>query len=215
MIISRARKFVFVHIPKTGGTSFAHAYDARAAKDDILIGDTPKARNRRHRLAELDVPGRLWKHSRIADVGPLIAPEGMCIMVLVRNPWARMVSYYHWLRRQSFDHPAVRLAATLDFSAFLHHPHTVASLRANPYASYVTNPQGQLLAAHFVRLEHYDRDMAPVAAHLGFALPLPRLNTATHPVDWRTSYTPADADLIADLCAADITRSRYRFDDAA
>ena len=46
MIISRARRFIFVHIPKTGGTAFTLAYEARAAKDDILIGDTPKARKR-------------------------------------------------------------------------------------------------------------------------------------------------------------------------
>jgi hypothetical protein len=39
MIISPGRGYVFVHIPKTGGTSLALALEARAMKDDILIGD--------------------------------------------------------------------------------------------------------------------------------------------------------------------------------
>ena len=43
MIISRGRGYIFVHIPKTGGTSMAAALEARAMKDDILIGDTEKA----------------------------------------------------------------------------------------------------------------------------------------------------------------------------
>ena len=50
MIISHGRQYIFVHIPKTGGTSLALALEARAMKDDILIGDTPKAKKRRQRL---------------------------------------------------------------------------------------------------------------------------------------------------------------------
>ena len=50
MIISRARNYIFVHVPKTGGTAMALALEARAAADDILIGDTPKALRRRGRL---------------------------------------------------------------------------------------------------------------------------------------------------------------------
>ena len=58
MIISRGRSYIFVHIPKTGGTSLALALEARAMKDDILIGDTPKARRRRHRLKSLPARAR-------------------------------------------------------------------------------------------------------------------------------------------------------------
>ncbi|MBT6534021.1 MAG: Type II secretory pathway, pullulanase PulA, partial [Marinovum sp.] len=50
MIISPGRKFILVHIPKTGGTSMAAALEQRAMADDILIGDTPKAKRRRKRL---------------------------------------------------------------------------------------------------------------------------------------------------------------------
>ena len=50
MILSRGRRFIFIHIPKTGGTALTLALEARAMKDDILIGDTPKARARKARL---------------------------------------------------------------------------------------------------------------------------------------------------------------------
>ena len=75
MILSRGRRYVFVHIPKTGGTSLARALEARAMKDDILIGDTPKARARRRRQAGLTARGRLWKHSTLADIEGLLPQE--------------------------------------------------------------------------------------------------------------------------------------------
>ena len=49
MIVSRGRGYVFVHIPKTGGTAMALALEARAMPDDLLVGDTPKATRRRGR----------------------------------------------------------------------------------------------------------------------------------------------------------------------
>ncbi|MGB0905194.1 MAG: Type II secretory pathway, pullulanase PulA, partial [Mangrovicoccus sp.] len=46
MILSRRRGFLFIHIPKTGGTALALALENHACADDILVGDTPKARRR-------------------------------------------------------------------------------------------------------------------------------------------------------------------------
>jgi hypothetical protein len=216
MIISRGRKFIFVHIPKTGGTALSLALEARARSDDILIGDTPKARARKGRLKGAKAAGRLWKHSTLADIAGLVTTAEMAAfftVTLVRNPWDRMVSYYNWLRAQAFAHPAVGLAKSHDFSGFLHHPQTQTSVRLWPYAAYMRDGAGVERASLYARLEHLEADLAPFEAHLGFRItPLRRANESDRARDWRGFYSDADAALIGEMCGADVVRFGYGFD---
>lgn len=215
MIISHGRKYIFVHIPKTGGTALSLALEARAMKDDILIGDTPKAARRRGRLKGAQSSGRLWKHSRLADIYGLVTQdevEAFFTFTIVRNPWDRVVSYYHWLRDQGFDHPAVGLAKGQDFSGFLNGEHTQSTLRAAPYGSYVQDQAGQERCDLFIRLEHLADDLAPLQTHLGFSLgEIPVVNISKREVNYRGYYSDADRALVADICAKDIARFGYSF----
>lgn len=214
MIVSRERGYIFVHIPKTGGTSIALALEDRAMADDILIGDTPKAKRRKNRLKGVETDGRLWKHATLSDAHGLITADEMVEMfcvTLVRNPWDRIVSYYHWLQEQSFDHPAVMLSKQLGFSDFIDHPSTEAALRAAPYSSYMRDPDGIERADHYIRLEHLQADLEPFEAHLGFSLAMPHVNRSQRDQDFRSFYSDTDANRIADVCAEDIARFGYNF----
>jgi hypothetical protein len=216
VIVSPSRRFVFAHAPKTGGTALMLALESRARADDILIGDTPKARARKRRLAGLPARGRLWKHSTLADLDGWLSGDdlaGMFVLTLVRNPWDRMVSYYHWLRAQRFDHPAVRLAKGTDFPGFLADPGTQGAMAAWPYAAWVTTVAGVERCDLYARLESLDADLAPFETHLGLRLaPVARANESDRARDWRRYYSDATAALVGRLCAPDIARFGYRFD---
>lgn len=214
MILSPGRGYVFIHIPKTGGTSLALALEGRAMKDDLMLGDTPKARRRRQRLQGASARGRLWKHSTLADIEGLVPDavlDGLFAFTLVRNPWARALSYHRWLRQQRFDHPAVHLAKARDFEGFLTDPQTLASFRAHPYASYMRRSDGREHCAAYIRIEHFAADAQPLFAHLGFVLELPHANRSAPRGDYRAAYSPRAAQAIATACAEDIARFGYSF----
>ncbi len=214
MIISRGRSYIFVHIPKTGGTSLALALEARAMKDDMMLGDTPKALKRRRRLKDAQTSGRLWKHAGLSDIDGLVSADEMAQMftfTMVRNPWDRMVSYYHWLRDQTFDHRAVALAKASTFEDFLRDPVTQATQRQWPAASYMTDITGRERCDLYIRLEHFAQDARPLMAHLGFDLDLPWQNRSDREKDHRAYYTDETRGIVAACCAEDIERFDYTF----
>lgn len=214
MILSPGRLFVFIHIPKTGGTALALALEARAKSDDIMAGDTPKAQRRRRRLRDVRTSGRLWKHSTLSDLQGLLPQadlDGLFAFTMVRNPWDRCVSYYHWLQTQRFAHPAVSLAQSLDFESFVLHPQTLEGFRNSPARSYMQHPDGAEHCDCYIRLENFTQDAVPLFDHLGFAFDLPRANASVRDSDYRSYYSPPTRRAIAQACQQDIERFDYRF----
>ena len=193
----------------------ALALEAHAMKDDMMLGDTPKAMKRRRKLRDVKTRGRLWKHSTLTDIDGLLSPDeiaGYFCFTLVRNPWDRMVSYYTWLQDQTFDHPAVRLAQQLEFNAFVLHDQTLASLRAAPAQSYMTDAKGVEHDGAYVRIERFEQDIAPVVSKLGFEIQLSRANATDRDPDWRKFYSDKAAESLFEATESDAMRFKYTLD---
>nr|WP_246413847.1 sulfotransferase family 2 domain-containing protein [Rubricella aquisinus] len=212
MIISPSRKFAFVHIPKTGGTAFTLAYEAKARADDLLFGDTPKAKRRQAKFNRT-APRRLRKHAALSDAQaalPTLAWSEFTVATIVRNPWDRLVSLYAWSRAQTFDHPMIAAARTQDFAAYLADPRVEAPLRHNTPETYLAGAAHR----HILRYETLADDVATLARTLDIRLPpLERVNASDRPADYRAAYDTATIARVADLCSYEVAVLGYRFSD--
>lgn len=213
MIISPSRKFVFVHLPKTGGTAFTLAYEDIARRDDLLFGDTPKAQ-RRQRGFHRRTGKRLGKHATVtqaAEVLPDLNLSRFTVATIVRNPWDRMVSFYAWGRAQSFDHPMIEAAKALPFGEFLQDPRVTRSFTAHPTQSYLTLA-ADTLPPHILRHERLAQDCTDLTEVLGRPLPpLQRVNSSEREEDYRRAYTDATAALIPPLFPFETGALGYAF----
>ena len=113
---------------------------------------------------------------------------------------------------QSFEHPAVATAKTLGFSDFLRAPAVTGPIKTHPYESYMRASDGRSREPLYIRLEHFAEDAAPLMAHFGFELELPRANASARESDYRRYFSADDSEAVAELCAEDIEKFNYTFD---
>jgi len=103
VFISNSRRFIFIHLHKTGGTSVEHALNTTLQWNDILLGSTTHG----ELLREIYTPVfGLNKHSPAHQVRRVVgeAVWGQYFTFsVVRNPYALVVSQYtfsrDWVRR--------------------------------------------------------------------------------------------------------------------
>src|SRR5262245_57779433 len=91
MVINDQYRFIFVHIPKTAGTSMMAALASLPGNNRQWL-----ARTKHETLAEFHAGWRQrqswWGRLRSQS------PNGYRTFAFVRNPWARMSSYYRYLK---------------------------------------------------------------------------------------------------------------------
>ncbi|MCY7396297.1 MAG: sulfotransferase family protein [Nocardioides sp.] len=211
MIVSHERRVLFVHVQKTGGITV----------EKTLVERLPGA----VKLARL--PGR--RHARLGAV-LRVHPEvaDYWTFGFVRNPWARMWSWYAMIQRRqgAAEGGNSRVATRIERNAFwsgvlddipdfetfvMQGPDRFARL-GTPQVRYLRTPQKQ---ADFIgRTERLDEDLAQVCERLGLEAPpsVPRRNVGTTS-DHRRHYTPAMRDRVGELYARDVALFGYRFDD--
>jgi len=203
-IVSNKYRFIFIHIPKTGGTSLAEPsyQDSRGALTEIL-GETDYSQAGHIRAVGLkERLGERW-----ADYFKF---------AFVRNPWDRMVSLYHYFLQdpeKQLSEEGRRIAACSDFNDFCAR---LESLDLDAHfaeqISYLIDYNGKILVDSVGRFESLDRDYAKICAVLKLPVKaLPHYRKSTHQ-QYRRYYNDQSRKIIAERYRNDIAAFGYRFD---
>src|SRR5437016_1998357 len=95
-IINKTYGFIFVHVPKTGGTSVKEYFRAYGGADDLHIGG-PADAERVRAFSELD----LKKHSPVVQIRRAMGRaefDRYFKFCVVRNPFIRTLSLFRFLK---------------------------------------------------------------------------------------------------------------------
>jgi len=189
MIVSESHRFVFAHVPKTGGISI------RAALEPFADGQSVAHRETTHET----LPALLAREPRLG---------GHYKLAFVRNPWDRLVSFYIYGREKL--RPTYPQMQDIDFSGMLR-----LLDQDTPWVRnlFVMRPQTDYVSgADFVgRFEHMDGDFARVCAQLNIRAALPKKNTSRHGA-YAGYYDDWSHGFVAARYAKDIQQFDYAFE---
>jgi len=119
------RKLVFLHLPKTGGTTLHHHFAQHFAPEEIC----PERFSRLHRYAPEELARYRYFSGHYNYDQIRTIPGQLFIVTVLRDPTERLLSsYYFWKRhtpeaiaRRNLEGPAIARAGTL--VDFLRNPH--------------------------------------------------------------------------------------------
>lgn len=201
-MISHKHKFIFIHPPRTGGTSIEKALEPYS--DDKLA-----ILSYYHRGDEN--PGVLHnneediKHAKLSDVQKIIGSQidTYTIMCSTRNPWERLASSYIWHQKET--------------RGILFYQHIMKAVKGFiqtvPVLEYVDIPKLVPLI-HFIHLENINEDFRAVCDAIGLpgGIELPHTNETIRD-HYSEFYDPHSIRFVETRFKSDIDYFGYTFDD--
>jgi hypothetical protein len=179
MMISRAKKFIYIHVDRTGGTTFSRAFKKYthfqwSHRFHLLclrtFGEMPKLQLLAEQTA-LELRGKLDQNIW----------EENYKFAMIRNPYEWMVSNYSYIRQYeaAWHH---NLVAKMTFVEFVDWRLGEAWKEIDPLglnrglSAWFTDENGEVIIDYVGRFEHFEQEFNLFCERIGVSSTLPHLN---------------------------------------
>jgi chondroitin 4-sulfotransferase 11 len=193
-------EYIFIHIPKTGGTSIRRQ-----------LGNHPSLKCYNHRPYE-------WVMDQIEH-----SRNSQFVFTIVRNPWDRILSLYHYWKQQEVKHQFYKYdkrivdhikSINMSFKQFIHSiqekdPIIMSKNHVNPYIEYYLPSLEPL--DYIGRFENLQQDFNTICDKIGIPhQQLPHANKSKHK-HYTEYYDDETKQIVAERYAKDIEHFEYKF----
>ena len=184
MIISDSAKILFLHVPRTGGTTITKMlFDG--------LSDTKWIQPQHN-------------HARSVPESFFDQYSDYTKFTFVRNPWERIASW-HSLLLKNHKEKIMKIAS---MEAFIE---TIKNYFWFNQLDYLRNDKGHWVVNKIGRYENFSCDLAQILNDHNIPFGhIPKLNSTTQQ-NYRSFYTEKSKKLVEDLCYKDIDYFSYRF----
>jgi len=208
-------KCIYIHIPKTAGVSLIHAimseilgYETTGQighlsndlKYQFGLRGSQKHKQARN-FVPVDISKELW--------------DSYYKFAIVRNPWDRIVSEFHWRHSLPIRQPS------LDFKEFIEYceermkdttnkANDIYWTHAQTQKSYVADSNNNILLNDIFRFETLSETVNNIGVRLGVSLNLQKHNASNHK-NYRDYYNSQTKEMVRKIYQEDIEMFDYEF----
>ena len=207
MLISYHKKFLFVHIFKTAGTSitdslarFCYRPDSTRPSNWMAFFSTNWTKIHRKPIK---------KHATATEIRDSLDREifnSVFKFTFVRNPWDWQVSLYHYILENPENHGYEETMKMGSFRNFVFSREKLSFTQTGC----LVDESGNLLVDFVGKFENLDQDFQSICHKVGISASLPHINKSKR-TDYQDYYDAETRDLTARLYAEDIERFGYTF----
>ena len=207
MLVSYHKKFLFVHIFKTAGTSITDSfarfcYRSGSSRPSNWMAFLSTNWKKIHRVP-------IKKHATALQIQAAMDREifdSFFKFSFVRNPWDWQVSLYHYIldRPKNPGHEETKKMGS--FRNFVFSREKLSFTQT----SCLVDESGNLLVDFVGKFENLDQDFQSICHKVGISASLPHINKSKR-TDYQDYYDAETRDLTARLYAEDIERFGYTF----
>jgi hypothetical protein len=211
MLLSLEKNFLFIHIPKTAGSSVTRALAPWCVK--------PQRTQWRRLLSHLPVPEKpqnafLRQHDKASWAKHKLPAEiydSAYKFAVVRNPFELAVSSYYF-RRKHLSGRRRNRARVLDFKTFLRYLERKNRFVRVDQTSWISDRHGNLIIDEVLRFETLAEQFNALVERLGLPgeVKLPRTNVNA-PYDYCAVYDDEAKSIVRRLFFRDFERFGYEF----
>jgi hypothetical protein len=207
MLVSYRKKFLFVHIFKTAGTSITDSfarfcYRPGSSRPSNWLAFFSTNWKKIHRAP-------IKKHATALQIRGALDGEifdTFFKFAFVRNPWDWQVSLYHYI----LEHPENRgHEETKEMGSFRNFVFSREKLSFTQ-TSCLVDENGSLLVDFVGKFENLNEDFRIICQKVGISARLPHINKSKR-TDYRDYYDSETREVTARLYAEDIERFGYTF----
>ena len=235
-------KVLYMHIPKTGGTSFKHAFDSF----EEVITENSSIIKRSPIFHQENLKVLNFKISNCSRFKKILNDKWDHIwkVALVRNPWDRYVSNWKWLTRKEKLYPTKGWSARgwkgedgqISFENFVKqmsqcyielnklHGYQHDKWHIRNQIEHLVDERGKIMVDYVARFENIEQEFSFVCEKAGISTSLPYLNHTGHysgeekthqptKIHYSKYYTPELIEIVRERCSADIETFDYEYEE--
>lgn len=207
-MISHKHKAIFVHIPKTSGTSIEDVIWPKPRREsELWMGFVAPFRNK-YQTGGLQ---HLLARQIRQEVGKETF-ESYFKFTIVRNSWDKVISQYSFLRQREDLQRYLGVPATAPLVQYLAAAAKSDHVQVMSQVNFIQDENGEIIVDCIGRFENLLSDVESIFSRLGLdGVSLPHTKKSSRDPDYRKYYDDETREYVAEIYARDIQVFGFTF----